>query len=93
MGTRLQGKIAIISGGAKGIGGAASELSPPKAPGGNDRPQWRGGGSHCGGDPRHGHIAEHFVADVSDEAQVEAAVKAATARPAPARTGPMPAPS
>ena len=78
---RLEGKIAIISGGATGMGGAASKLFA--AEGAKvaivDRNEAAAAETakvirDAGGD------ASHFVADVSDEAQVIAAVKAVDTR-------------
>lgn len=84
MGTRLAGKVAIISGGATGMGGAASELFA--AEGAKvaiiDRNREAAAATAAAIRAR-GHIAEHFVADVSDEAQVEAAVKGATEKLGP----------
>src|ERR1700755_2901840 len=78
---RLEGKVAIISGGATGMGGAASRLFA--AEGAKVAIIDRNGAAAAetvnairaaGGE------AESFVADVSDEAQVIAAVKATEAR-------------
>lgn len=85
MAGRLAGRVAIISGGATGMGGAASKLFA--AEGARvaivDRNAETSARTvseirDAGGD------ALHFVADVSDEAQVDAAVKGATAAFGPA---------
>ena len=84
MGGRLAGKVAIVSGGATGMGGAASELFA--AEGAKVAIIDRNGeaaGKTAAAIRERGHVAEHFVADVSDEAQVETAVKAATAKLGP----------
>ena len=74
MGTRLQAKVAIISGGATGMGGAASRLFA--AEGAKvaiiDRNEAQAAATAAAIN-RDGGIAKHWVADVSDEAQVEAA--------------------
>lgn len=78
MGARLAGKVAIVSGGATGMGGAASELFA--AEGAKVAIIDRNGeaaAATAAAIRARGQIAEHFVADVSDEAQVEAAVKGA----------------
>ncbi|MGO4560042.1 SDR family NAD(P)-dependent oxidoreductase [Mesorhizobium sp. 2RAF21] len=79
MGARLAGKVAIVSGGATGMGGAASELFA--AEGAKVAIIDRNGDAAAAtvaAVRARGHVAEYFVADVSDEAQVEAAVKQAT---------------
>jgi NAD(P)-dependent dehydrogenase (short-subunit alcohol dehydrogenase family) len=73
---RLKGKIAIISGGATGMGGAASRLFA--AEGAQVAIIDRNGpaSAETVADIRKaGGIAEYWVADVSDEAAVNAAVK------------------
>jgi len=83
---RLDGKVAIISGGATGMGGAASRLFAKEgakvaiidrndAAAAETAKAIRDAGGK----------AQHFVADVSDEGQVEAAVKAAADAFGPAR--------
>jgi len=78
---RLDGKVAIVSGGATGMGGAASRLFAAEgakvaiidrneAAAAETAKAIRGEGG----------IAEHFVADVSDESQVTAAAAAASER-------------
>lgn len=80
MAGRLAGKVAIISGGATGMGGAASELFA--AEGAKvaiiDRNE-AAAGETAGRIRAAGGEAAVFVADVSDEGQVNAAVAAATA--------------
>lgn len=79
MGQRLQGKVAIISGGATGMGGAASKLfaaegarvaiidrNEEAAAATTDEIRSAGG------------IARYFVADVSDEVEVNSAVESAS---------------
>lgn len=73
---RLKGKIAIISGGATGMGGAASRLFAAEGAkvaiidrNGDAAAQTAREIRDAGG------IADHWVADVSDEAAVNAAVK------------------
>ncbi|MEP7242043.1 MAG: SDR family NAD(P)-dependent oxidoreductase, partial [Devosia sp.] len=74
---RLEGKVAIISGGATGMGGAASRLfaaegakvavfDRDEAAAAETAKAIRDAGGR----------AQHFLADVSDEGQVEAAVRA-----------------
>ena len=75
---RLAGKVAIISGGATGMGGAASRLFAKE--GAKVAIIDRNGEAAAStvADIRAaGGVAESFVADVSDEAQVNAAVAAA----------------
>jgi NAD(P)-dependent dehydrogenase (short-subunit alcohol dehydrogenase family) len=85
MAGRLAGKVAIISGGATGMGGAASKLFA--AEGARVAIVDRNGDAAAttvAEIKSAGGIAAHFAADVSDEAQVEAAVKGATAAFGPA---------
>lgn len=85
MAGRLAGKVAIISGGATGMGGAASRLFA--AEGAKVAIVDRNGEASAAtvaDIEAAGGTAAHFVADVSDEAQVEAAVKQATAAFGPA---------
>ena len=74
---RLAGKVAIISGGATGMGGAASKLFA--AEGARvaivDRNE-AASAATVNEIKEAGGIATHFVADVSDEAQVNSAVAA-----------------
>ena len=75
MAGRLQDKVAIISGGATGMGGAASRLFAAEGAkvavidrNGDEAARTVSEIRAAGG------LAEHWVADVSDEAQVQAAV-------------------
>lgn len=77
MAGRLEGKIAIISGGATGMGGAASRLFAAEGAkvavidrNGEEAARTVAAIREAGG------VAESFVADVSDEAAVNAAVHA-----------------
>lgn len=77
MAGRLEGKIAIISGGATGMGGAASRLFAAEGAkvavidrNGEEAARTVAAIREAGG------VAESFVADVSDEAAVNAAVQA-----------------
>ncbi len=77
---RLDGKIAIVSGGATGMGGAASKLFAAEGAkvaiidrNGEAAAETVAAIRAAGG------VAESFVADVSDEAQVIAAVQASEA--------------
>ena len=78
---RLEGKVAIISGGATGMGGAASRLFA--AEGASvaivDRNE-TAAAETAAAIRAAGGVAEHFVADVSDEGQVNAAVIAVETR-------------
>ena len=85
MAGRLAGKVAIISGGATGMGGAASKLFAAEGAkvaivdrNAEASAQTVSEIRNAGGE------ALHFVADVSDEAQVETAVKSAAAAFGPA---------
>jgi NAD(P)-dependent dehydrogenase (short-subunit alcohol dehydrogenase family) len=87
MAGRLEGKVAIISGGATGMGGASSKLFAREGAkvaiidrNGDAAAETVAVIRAAGG------VAAHFVADVSDEAQVEAAVKAAVAEFGPITT-------
>src|SRR5262245_11847292 len=80
MAGRLAGKVAIISGGATGMGGAASKLFAAEGARVAIVDRNAEASAHTVSEIRDaGGEALHFVADVSDEAQVEAAVKAAAA--------------
>lgn len=85
MGTRLQNKVAIVSGGATGIGGAASRLFAAEGAkvaiidrNGDAAAETAAAIRAADG------IAQHFVADVAEEDQAIAAVVAATAAFGPA---------
>jgi len=83
---RLEGKVAIVSGGATGMGGAASKLFA--AEGAKvaiiDRNEAAARETASTIHARGG-TAKHFVADVSDEGQVSAAVRAVEAMFGPAK--------
>jgi NAD(P)-dependent dehydrogenase (short-subunit alcohol dehydrogenase family) len=85
MGKRLKSKVAIISGGATGMGGAASRLFA--AEGAKvaiiDRSEEQAAAT-AATIQREGGIARYWVADVSNEAQVEAAVADVSERFGPA---------
>jgi NAD(P)-dependent dehydrogenase (short-subunit alcohol dehydrogenase family) len=78
---RLEGKVAIISGGATGMGGASSRLFA--AEGAKvaiiDRNEEQAAAT-VAAIRQDGGVAEYWTADVSDEAQVEAAVAGASAK-------------
>lgn len=81
MAGRLQGKIAIVSGGATGMGGAASKLFAAEGAkvaiidrNGEEAAKTVAAIRDAGGE------AESFVADVSDEEAVNAAVRGVEAR-------------
>jgi NAD(P)-dependent dehydrogenase (short-subunit alcohol dehydrogenase family) len=85
MAGRLAGKVAIVSGGATGMGGAASKLFAAEGARVAIIDRNAETSAHTVSEIRDaGGEALHFVADVSDEAQVEAAVKGATAAFGPA---------
>lgn len=87
MAGRLEGKVAIISGGATGMGGAASRLFA--AEGAKvaiiDR-NAAAGEETAAAIGAAGGVARFFAADVSDEAQVNAAVDAVSAHFGPVTT-------
>jgi NAD(P)-dependent dehydrogenase (short-subunit alcohol dehydrogenase family) len=75
MGDRLRGKVAIVSGGATGMGGASSRLFAAEGAVVAIIDRNGDAAAETVADIRRmGGIAEHWVADVSDEAQVNAAV-------------------
>jgi NAD(P)-dependent dehydrogenase (short-subunit alcohol dehydrogenase family) len=85
MAGRLSGKVAIISGGATGMGGAASKLFAAEGAKVAIVDRNAEASAHTVSEIRDaGGEALHFVADVSDEAQVETAVKSAAAAFGPA---------
>ncbi len=78
---RLKGKVAVISGGATGMGGAASKLFAAEGAKVAIVDRNEAAAQETAAAIRAaGGVAEVFVADVSDEAQVIAAVKAIEAR-------------
>jgi NAD(P)-dependent dehydrogenase (short-subunit alcohol dehydrogenase family) len=85
MAGRLKGKVAIISGGATGMGGAASRLFAAEGAKVTviDR-NVEAGEATVAEIRAHGDEAAFFAADVSEEAQVNAAVAAASKRFGPA---------
>ena len=92
---RLKGKVAVISGGATGMGGAASKLFAAEGAKVAIIDRNEAAAQETAAAIRAaGGVAEVFVADVSDEAQVIAAVKAVEAASAQRRCcSTMPAPS
>jgi NAD(P)-dependent dehydrogenase (short-subunit alcohol dehydrogenase family) len=85
MAGRLAGKVAIISGGATGMGGAASKLFAAEGARVAIVDRNAEASAQTVAEIRaEGGEALHFVADVSDEAQVETAVKGAAAAFGPA---------
>jgi len=82
---RLSGKVAIISGGATGMGGAAARLFAEEGArvAITDR-NGEAANETVAAIRAAGGVAESFIADVSDEAQVTAAVAAASAAFGPA---------
>ncbi|HVY52757.1 MAG TPA: SDR family NAD(P)-dependent oxidoreductase [Devosia sp.] len=78
---RLEGKTALVSGGATGMGGAASKLFAAEGAKVAVVDRNEAAAAATVADIRKaGGAAEFFVADVSDESQVNAAVRAAEAR-------------
>jgi NAD(P)-dependent dehydrogenase (short-subunit alcohol dehydrogenase family) len=85
MAGRLAGKVAIISGGATGMGGAASKLFAAEGARVAIVDRNAEAAAHTVSEIRDsGGEALHFVADVSDEGQVQSAVTAAAAALGPA---------
>src|SRR5262245_17375951 len=85
MAGRLSGKVAIISGGATGMGGAASRLFAAEGAKVAIVDRNESEAARTAADIKSaGGVAAHFVADVSSEAEVRAAVKAAAAEFGPA---------
>lgn len=83
---RLDGKVAIISGGATGMGGAASKLFAREGAKVAIIDRNEAASAETARAIREaGGVAESFVADVSDEAQVIAAVRAAEVAFGPVR--------
>lgn len=78
---RLEGKVAIVSGGATGMGGAASRLFAAEGARVSVIDRNAEAAAKTVAEIRAaGGVAESFVADVSEEAQVNAAVAESTAR-------------
>jgi NAD(P)-dependent dehydrogenase (short-subunit alcohol dehydrogenase family) len=85
MAGRLAGKVAVISGGATGMGGAASKLFAAEGARVAIVDRNADASKHTVAEIRDaGGEALHFVADVSDETQVEAAVQGVAAAFGPA---------
>src|SRR5262245_65452722 len=85
MAGRLSGKVAIVSGGATGMGGAASRLFAAEGAKVALVDRTEAEAARTAAEIRAaGGVAQHFGADVSNEAEVEAAVKAAAAEFGPA---------
>ena len=81
MAGRLKGKVAIISGGATGMGGAAARLFAAEGAKVTVIDRNVDAGEATAAEIRaNGHEAAFFAADVSDEGQVNAAVAAASKR-------------
>ncbi len=73
---RLKGKVAIVSGGATGMGGAASRLFAAEGAKVAIIDRNEAAARQAAEEIRAaGHVAEHWVADVSEEAAVIQAVK------------------
>jgi NAD(P)-dependent dehydrogenase (short-subunit alcohol dehydrogenase family) len=83
---RLEGKVAIVSGGATGMGGAASRLFAREGAKVAIIDRNEAAAQETAKSIREaGGIAQHFIADVSDEGQVDHAVKSAADAFGPAR--------